>query len=496
MRTVLTAGQMAECDRMAIGKLGIPSLVLMERAALACAEEAEDLYRECGSNAPILCVCGNGNNGADGIACARILTMRGIRADLFFPNGTKKGTPEWKTQLSIAEKAGVRTRRSLRCRDASVIVDALFGNGLSKPLEGACASAVNAMNRSERPILAIDLPSGIDASSGAETGISVRADRTVALQFEKIGHILLPGALCCGRVVVRDIGIPLKRGVNYAKIPENTDLDLLPLRKRGGHKGTYGKVLVIAGSRNMAGAAYLTALAAFQSGVGMVRILTPECNRVILQKKLPEAMLNTYRDEASALSELTKALSWADAVAAGPGISESGTAKAMIEALLTRSDLPLVLDADGLNVLYGDTSLIKAYRGEAVLTPHLMEMNRLCGLSVSEIRKDRIGCAVRFAKRNRIALVLKDARSVIALKTGEVFLNTSGNSGMATAGSGDVLTGILAGLLAKGIPAEHAAPFGCLIHGLAGDQAAAKKGKNGMLAGDLANEVSGIIGEH
>ena len=495
MRPVLTAEQMRTWDFDTINKIGIPSLVLMERAALAVAEAALSLCPK--TRRPrILCVCGTGNNGGDGAAAARILTLKGCDAPIFLIGSRDRLSPDMKTQLTVAE------RLNIPCLDGNVpdlnsydvVIDAVFGTGLARDIEDR-TGFFEALRSSSVKVVSADIPSGVNADTGKIMGCAVKADVTVTMQAAKIGHLLYPGASHTGKLVIADIGIVPDRDQASAWYLEAEDLKRIPSRDPHGNKGTFGKVLVIAGTRNMSGAAYLSSLAALKSGCGMVKLLTDEANRVVIQQTLPEIMLSTYSSSEEAVSCLMRDLDWADVIACGPALGTGSRAYEIIKTVLTTTDKPLVLDADALTVLSKETDLLDRTASPVLITPHPGEMARLTGLDIPSVTGDLIGTAAAFSRDHHLTCLLKDARTCIACENGKVFINRTGNSGMATAGSGDVLTGIAAGLTARGMSVDEAGPYAAYVHGLAGDIAAEKTGPSGLTATSLIDALPRALGE-
>ena len=332
-------------------------------------------------------------------------------------------------------------------------------------------------------------------------GCAVKADVTVTMECAKIGQLLYPGALYAGKTVISEIGIyddvKLRDSLPYTvfSLTDDDTMKLLPPRESAGNKGTFGKVLVIAGSKGMCGAALFAAEAALRSGAGMVKILTDEANRTIVQTALPEALLAVYKKKDELPDLIRENLAWADAAAAGPGLGVSKRTRLIIETLLKECTLPLVIDADGLNVIGEDTELLEKHEGTLFITPHMGEMARLTGRTIADLKADPIGSALGYAGASGAQVLLKDARTVTARKDGTVYINASGNAGMATAGSGDVLTGILAGLLAQGTDPGCAGALAAFIHGRAGDKAKETMGESGMIASDIIRALPSIIHE-
>ncbi|WP_449598339.1 NAD(P)H-hydrate dehydratase [Niallia sp. Marseille-Q9988] len=491
MEYLLNCEEMKRCDVTTIQKIGMPSMVLMERAALSVVEELDsfDLTR-------VLVVCGSGNNGADGYAVARLLHLQNIKVDVLFVGDEQKRTTENKQQQKIAEYYGVSSEKKIENNPYTTIVDALFGIGLSRPLSGKYLEIIEQVNQAEGEILSVDIPSGISADNGKVMGNAIKATRTVTFAFRKLGLVLYPGADYAGVVKVKDIGITA-RGFEgrFPKIYTYTrkDLERIPRRQSYSNKGTYGKILVVAGSKNMSGAAYFSAKAAYRMGAGLVRIVTPEENRQILQTLLPEAIVTTYQRSQLDGDWLTEAINWASAIVIGPGMGISEEAKYLLSKVLSISKVPLVIDADAITLVAKEPELLHDHEQKIIMTPHVGEMSRLTGKPIPKIADDIIEVAEKFAAEKKLTCVLKDARTIVTEGTEDTYVNTSGNNGMATGGTGDVLTGVIVGLLAQGLREREAARLGVYIHGLAGDAAAAQKGSYGMLADDVCDAINEVV---
>lgn len=495
MKEVLTASEMKACDHGTIEQAGIPSMVLMERAALAVAEVLIKRYSD---RNRVLVVAGKGNNGGDGLAIGRLLAKAGRQVTFFQMSGNY--SEEARKQREILLHLGFSICDIWPDGEYDIIIDALLGIGITGEVREDTRAIIQHMNQCRRQnaggdlkthrmipvICAVDLPSGIDTDTGAVCGEAVKADLTVTFQYLKKAHLLYPGREYCGKVYLRDVGIE-----NYGICAETAFTyekeeakNLLPQRKTSGHKGTFGKVLLYAGSREMSGAALLCARAVLCSGAGMLKVLTEETNHALLRAVLPEAMLAT---------DPVKDLKWADVLVAGPGIGTSKEAKETLTRLLCASHLPTVLDADALNLLADDPALMelvkeKASKQPVILTPHPGEFLRLSGLAMTDYQQEREKAIRTFQEQSHCVLVSKDACTLVT-DGAALYLNSTGNDGMATAGSGDVLTGVIGSLLAQGIPAFDAASKGVFLHGLAGDEAALKKGKHGMIASDLIENL-------
>lgn len=525
MRYTVTGSQMKQIDQDTIKRIGIPSVVLMERAALAAAEAAEELLAGQPRDAGVLVACGTGNNGADGIAVGRILHGRGYRVKVLLAGNLSRATEEHRMQQQIAEKLqvpvmgvekwlhpcppGTDESRRAEAADAQcqstgserygVIVDAVFGIGLGRPVEGSYRELLERLaGMEDAKVVAVDIPSGIHADTGAVMGIALPADITVTFGYGKSGLMLYPGRSYAGQVRIADIGfseVSRERAGWDAQVLEAEDRRKLPERQADGNKGTFGKVLVVAGSRGMCGAAYLSALAAYRTGAGLVKVLTVPDNRAVLQAQLPEAIVETY-DPDEVLGEgvfsqfLERQCDWADAIVLGPGLGREPYVETLVELVLSHAYVPMVLDADGLNAVADHPHLTRYFTENIIITPHMGEMARLTGMAVVELKADPLRGARDYSSHYGVVCVLKDAATVIADKEGTAWINGSGCSAMAKAGSGDVLTGVIAGLLARGMEGAEAAAYGVLLHGLAGEAAAGKLGNDHLLARELADALA------
>lgn len=496
MRYIVNEWEMKQIDKDTIEGTGIPSMVLMERAALAVAEEIRQRV-----DAPsVLCVCGCGNNGADGLATARILMEMEISAKVLILGNEAHATEEWKQQREIIRNLSIPVVTNPELSEYTVIVDALFGIGLGRAVEGIYAEWIERINKSKAWVISVDIPSGIAADSGKVKKAAVKADVTVTFGLMKAGQILSDGALYAGEVVVRQIGFPMQ---NIERVQpqlytyDREDLATLPVRRQDLHKGSAGKVLVLAGSKNMAGAAFLSAKAAYRMGVGLVRVMTPEENRQIIQTLLPEAVLVTYEENQQMEELLEQSLVWADIVVAGPGMGRGEASARLLSTLSAyaarHKEKTYVLDADALNILCTDKALWKGFSGCSIITPHMGEMAAIAGTTIEEVQKNRIALAKKAGIEYNVICVQKDAKTIVCEGEGASYVNTCGNSGMATAGSGDVLSGVIAGCLAMGLPARRAADMGVYLHGLAGDAAAGKLGEHAVMAQDIIDGIAEVL---
>ena len=486
-----TGEQMRRADLYTIEEIGVPSMVLMERAALEvvrCMEEEQLDFRK------VLVICGSGNNGGDGYAIARLLHLKGHDVTIFFAGNSQKRSEENAQQAKIAAHYEIPVITNLGTEEYSVIIDALFGTGLKREVTGHYREVLCSVNQMAGKKVAVDLPSGIHDTTGARMGIAFCADLTVAIAFPKRGLFLQEGNVCAGKILTGDIGISSETfsegTVTFGY--EKQDLFLgFPKRKKNSHKGSYGKVLMIAGSKGMSGAAYLSAKAAYAVGAGLVQIYTHEENRVILQQLLPEAIITTYDTFDS--EQLEKLIQWADLIGIGCGLGKSDTAERVMQYTLKRALVPCVVDADGINILSKHMEWIEVTNALIVLTPHMKEMSRMLQCSVKELIEQRMEKLHAFVERYKVVCVLKDARTLVAKEHQNTYLNLSGNAAMAKAGSGDVLAGVIVGILAQQCVPYTSACLGVFLHGLAGDMARDKKGAYSVLASDLVAEISSVL---
>ena len=486
-----TGEQMRRADLYTIEEIGVPSMVLMERAALEvgrCMEEEQLDFRK------VLVICGSGNNGGDGYAIARLLHLKGHDVTIFFAGNSQKRSEENAQQAKIAAHYEIPVITNLGTEEYSVIIDALFGTGLKREVTGHYREVLCSVNQMAGKKVAVDLPSGIHDTTGARMGIAFCADLTVAIAFPKRGLFLQEGNVCAGKILTGDIGISSETfsegTVTFGY--EKQDLFLgFPKRKKNSHKGSYGKVLMIAGSKGMSGAAYLSAKAAYAVGAGLVQIYTHEENRVILQQLLPEVIITTYDTFDS--EQLEKLIQWADLIGIGCGLGKSDTAERVMQYTLKRALVPCVVDADGINILSKHMEWIEETNALIVLTPHMKEMSRMLQCSVKELIEQRMEKLHAFVERYKVVCVLKDARTLVAKEHQNTYLNLSGNAAMAKAGSGDVLAGVIVGILAQQCEPYTSACLGVFLHGLAGDMARDKKGAYSVLASDLVAEISSVL---
>lgn len=495
MRYLPDSNQMKNADSYTINQLGIPSLDLMERAASSCVAVMEEKELDLSN---VLIVCGSGNNGGDGFAIARILLEKGHNVHVLFAGKMESRSTETIQQMEWFEKKGGSFCNSYEEDEYTVVIDALFGVGLNRDIKGAYGDLIEKMNQSCGVKFAVDTPSGVCATTGKIFAHAFKADYTVTFQNGKIGLMLYPGYTYAGEVIVKDIGISNQIFETNPSVSFTVDKEELatymPARKSDSHKGSYGKALIIAGCKGMAGAAYLNAYAAYMTGAGLVQIYTVEENRQVLQQLLPEAIITTYDifDE----KEILHLLRWADVVTIGSGIGTSDKSRKILRTVLENVTVPCVVDADGLNLIAENKKYMKYLEnGQFILTPHMKEMCRLTGYAVSELKDNKKELLTAFVEKYSVICALKDARTFVGSKNQHMYVNLSGNSAMAKGGSGDVLTGIIGGLLSQGAPAFEAAWLGVFLHGLSGDSARKEKGAYSVLARDLAEHLSHVLRE-
>jgi len=503
---IATAKQMASLDAAAINEIGIPGLVLMENAGRSTVEAAVERFGD-PRGKPVAVFVGPGNNGGDGLVIARHLHQRGAEVRVFLLADEDRMKGDAAVNLAIVKNLALPLHRcatveklaavkdeAARCQ---LVIDALFGTGLQRDVTGHFAAAVDHMNLLPAPVVAVDLPSGLDADRGQALGTAVQASLTVTFGLVKPGHLLYPGRDLCGTLRVVDIGIPASIVQQAALEGEALTADglshTLPSRPAAAHKGTFGHLLIAAGSIGKTGAAILSAQAALRSGAGLVSLVVPKNLNPIFETSLPEAMtipLPHSKDHLSDADQETidTAIESKKAVVLGPGLGTDPQTAALVTALYRKTTLPAVIDADALNILAANPELLRAAGGPRVLTPHPGEMSRLSGRTVKEIQKDRLGAARAFAAEHGILLVLKGADTVIGAPDGRFAINTSGNAGMATGGMGDILSGLIGALLAQGMQPWEAACLAVFIHGYAADLLAEKRGY-GYLAGEVAAMV-------
>lgn len=498
MIPVLTPQQMKSADDYAIHRLGIPSLQLMENAGRGVVEVLKQSLKQLSKRSFVI-FCGKGNNGGDGFVIARVLNEHGATVTVVMMEQEEKLSGDAKINFERVHRSFMvpfeqfTTTTAIK---ADVIIDAMFGTSFKGELSGNYLAAVQWCNRHKGLNVAVDVPSGLNGETGEVLSDAFRADMTITFSNPKLGFYRRNAKDVTGTVIVVDIGIPdeaIERNSGNIFLVERHDVEtLLPQRKSNVHKHSVGKVFIIAGSRGMTGAALLSSLSAMRSGAGQVILGIPDSEYSIVAKRtlevMPLGVPATSKGSVSvtAKSVLEKKIDWADVVAIGCGMSQHPETQELMLQLIAETEKPLVVDADGLNALAKNISVLHKRKSKhVILTPHVGEFSRLTGLSAAEIEEKKFTIASSFAQQYSTVLVLKGAPTLVATPNGELFVNSTGNAGMATAGTGDVLTGIIASLAGQGLSAVAAAVAGVYIHGMAGDYAAKKKGEMSLIASDL-----------
>jgi NAD(P)H-hydrate epimerase len=509
---VVTAEEMRAIDGRCTAEYGIPSLLLMEHAGVGTVHEMERAFAGL-ARGPVAVLCGKGNNGGDGFVIARHLVNRGasVRTFLFARGEDLRG--DARSNFEIATRMGIPVRPVLGGGDraalaegvawAGLLVDALLGTGAAGAPEGLLAEAIELLNGSGKPVVAVDVPSGLGADAPAPAGPCVRATLTCTMALPKPSLLLYPGAAFAGEVRVVDIGTPralLEDPALTRSVLEPFDvLPAFPARDPDAHKGTYGHLLVVAGSAGKSGAAALCALAGLRMGAGLVTLAAPAGLHDTLAARHSEVMVEPLPETArrtvarSALDPLRELLEGKTAVALGPGLGTQEETVEVVRRLATEVRLPMVVDADGINAFAGRMDLLARAPAPRVLTPHPGEASRLLGISRDALLRDRLALVQDVARTHSVHLVLKGARTLVADPKGSLAINPTGNPGMASGGTGDVLTGMIGGLLARGVEPGLAARAGVYLHGLAGDLAAQAVGPEALIAGDLLDQCPAAL---
>src|SRR2546423_10079416 len=510
---VLNAAQMREADRRTTEEIGIPSLVLMENAGRQAVAAMEALVPDL-LDRQVAVLCGRGNNGGDGFVIARTLEQRGVDVSVFLLGRVADVRGDARTNLEILGRLGLTVVEVADSQawelhfsevsDCTLIVDAIFGTGLNAPVSGLIESVIADVNASGIPVVAVDLPSGLSADTPDPIGPSIDACLTITLGAPKLPLVLPPGEMHAGDIVIADIGIPNEifdavEGPRVELLTRAAMRDLVSPRSPDSHKGDYGRVLIVAGSRGKTGAAHLAGIGALRSGAGLVTVATPASCQVTISAMAPEYMTDALNemsdgvdlDEADRVIEMAR-----DVIAIGPGLGQATSTKEFIKRLVDRATTPLVVDADGLNAFTDDPERLAGREGrEVIITPHPGEIARLVGMSTDEVQASRMEIARNFAVAHHVYVVLKGHRTLIATPDAKVFINPTGNPGMATGGTGDVLTGMIAAWLAQLLDAEGACKLAVYLHGMAGDLPGTEEGEVGMTSADLAAHLGDAVME-
>ena len=497
------ASQMREVDRAASENGGIPSIVLMENAAIACVNELKNDFKELRGKR-IAVFCGRGNNGGDGFAIARHLNNIGAEVSVYLVCGNEfKG--DAKINFDIIKRMNVNTdvisdteNLSFIIRSNDIVVDAIYGTGIHGIIDGISYDVIQEINENSSYTMSVDVPSGINSDSGEICGICVKADKTVTFAAYKVGLLMFPAADCVGDVVVADISIPdyiiEGQGIDINVTDGRFVRDNFPRRQNNSHKGDYGKVLVIAGSAGMTGAAYLSSQSAVISGSGLVTLAIPSSLNGAMETKTTEVMTLSVEDiyghiSSDASETILKMIDKVDAVLIGPGLGQSSDALKIIKNVLNASRVPVIVDADGINAVAKNMSILSDCTCPVIFTPHTAEMSRLTGLSTDYIEENRLMVSKEFAEEYGVTLILKGHHTIVTGQDGEQYINITGNPGLATGGSGDVLAGITASVVSRGINETKAAAMAVYIHGMAGDIAAGKYGMESVTASKVMENI-------
>jgi NAD(P)H-hydrate epimerase len=509
---ILTAAQMREADRVTIEEIGLPSLVLMENAGRQVVAAVESSFPD-HRDRRVAVLCGRGNNGGDGFVVARTLRQRGVDVSVFVLGPVAEIRGDARVNLEILGRLGLPVveisgeqaweLHSSEVRSCTLVVDALFGTGLKSPLSGLLETIVADVNSMTIPVVAVDLPSGMSADTQEVIGPCIQASLTVTLAAPKLPLVLPPARLMAGDLVVADIGIPDEviealEGPRVELLTRESVRQIVLARRADAHKGDFCHVAIVAGSRGKTGAAHLAAVGALRAGAGLVTVATPACGQAIVAALGAEYMTAALPDSpegtlgAGAIEAIEQL--GATVIVAGPGLGGGDGVKRAVRGLVERARVPLVLDADAINAFAGEPGLLFAREGQQiVITPHPGEMARLLGISTAEVQSHRLESASNLASTHGLHVVLKGHRTIIATPDGKVFINPTGNPGMATGGTGDVLAGMIGAWLGQVIDPEAACRLGVYLHGAAGDLAADDEGQGSMTAADLALHIGDAI---
>lgn len=509
---VVTSEQMSMIDRISIDTLGIPGIVLMENAAVKVVEEiGRMLGGTAGKN--IVVLAGKGNNGGDALAVARHLYNRGADTSVYILSEKEEIKGDAAINLNILEKIGLKSKvlrdtmqlktLKMELAAADLVVDGIFGTGIKAEITGLNVEVIRTMNESSKTIISIDIPSGVNGGNGKIMGTCIKANRTVTFGLPKIGLVIHPGCEYTGELAIADIGFPAKAveqlDIKTHIINEEIVKAIMPSRRDNSNKGDYGRILILSGSPGMTGSGCLTANSALRSGAGLVYLGVPKTLMPSYAAGTIESITIPLEDcglgylSKNSIEQIEEQIKAKNVIAIGPGLSNKEDIFDIVEYVINKSDVPLILDADALNSISRDISILGNLKVDTVITPHPGEMARLAGITVEEVQNNRIEVAKDFARKWKVTTVLKGSKTVVANPDGTIYINTLGNPGMATAGAGDVLTGIIAALAGQGIKVSNAAVAGVYIHGLAGDIAACEKGVHSLVAGDIINCLPGAF---
>lgn len=505
---LVTADEMRKMDQQTIESFGLPGRLLMENAGYGATRVLHTHFKDLNKK-PVAVLAGRGNNGGDGFVIARYLALAGVRVSVFLLSHASKIGGDAKHNLNLLAPLNIPVieipdknlfeNHKISILHHDIYIDAIFGTGLKSEIDGIFKGIIDLVNNSGKPVFAVDIPSGLDADTGHPHGICMQAHTTATFAYPKIGHILFPGASFTGNLEIVDIGIPPHIAADIAPSQSLLTADIInghiQPRSPQAHKGTTGHLLILSGSPGKTGAAVLTATAAMRSGAGLVTLGIPASLNSILESQLVEAMTHplpedeTGRFNESSFNALENILDGKKCIAIGPGLDVTEGTKKFVKQIIAECEIPLVIDADGLNCIGENSDILKKRTHPTILTPHPGEMARLANTSVASIQHDRVTSARAFAKKVNAHLVLKGAKTIIAHPDGTIYINTNGNPGMASGGMGDVLTGIIGSLVAQGYPPQAASHVGVYIHGAAADTLSKEYGPVGYIASDVIDTL-------
>ena len=506
---LVTSAEMKDIDSNAIDKYSIPGIVLMENAGLATVNKITQIFGNELTKKRIMIFCGKGNNGGDGMVAARHLINKGVEVKVYLLSSSSEIKGNAAVNLTILQSMGAKIYTIINDKDihrvgismiyADLIVDAIFGIGFEGESNGVAARVIKLINESKRLILSVDVPSGLEVDTGKVYGECVNANYTVTFGLPKIGLFMEPGYRYSGKIEVADISLPAKllnsHTLSRELVTKKWVESKLCKRSHNTHKGTYGHVLILGGSPGMTGAVYLAAMGALRSGAGLVTAAIPRSLNIILEQKLTEVMTLPLpekekgflgKDSLELILDMAKKV---DTIVIGPGMSVSAEGEALLKELLPQLKIPVILDADGLTlfskIMMDNREFLKQIQTDMIFTPHPGEMARLCKIDSQEVQKNRLFIAEDHAKKWNVTLILKGSKTIIASPNNRTYLNINGNPGMATAGTGDVLAGMIGAFLAQKLDIETAATVGVFLHGYAGDKAAEQVGEYSLTAMDI-----------
>ena len=502
MDKICLAHEIRECDRMAADNFSMPSVLLMENAAIAVVKRIEECFEI--KNLKTAIFCGKGNNGGDGLAIARLLSIKGAKVCVFFTSGTEY-SGDALINLKIAKCMDIDMHDCISDCDISsfdIVIDAILGTGIKGEVYSCVSEIIENINNNSKYTVAVDIPSGINSDSGEVCGTAIKANETVTFAAYKRGMFLFPGCEYCGKITVSDISMPreLLCNINVQLTDKEFVRELIGKRSKNTHKGNYGRILIIGGSTGLTGAAYLASMGALKSGGGLITLGICESLNPIMEQKLTEVMTLPLKESNGHLSAdsyetISKLINRCNCVLFGPGLGISRDIQILLKNILRESRVPVIIDADGINALSRDKSILEECNCSVILTPHAGEMSRLTGKSIEEIENNRFETSLETAEELGATIILKGHHTIVTGANGMQYINNTGNPGMATGGSGDVLAGMISAFAARGIQEEKAAAAAVYLHGLAGDIARDKFGEESLTPSDIIENISKAIKE-